>query len=123
MAQGPAFTGLGTHDRARFGPLSPSRVASGLWCLGVCCLGASGLASWDTLSLVSLPAAATSWALSLALLSVLCLVVDVGFARARYFASLWLTRREYQDEQRADFGHPQVRAAREQARRAFRAAP
>jgi flagellar biosynthesis protein FlhB len=55
-------------------------------------------------------------------LAVGCGVVDVAFARARFVASLWLTRSEQLAEARRDFGAPEIRRARAEARRAMQGA-
>jgi flagellar biosynthesis protein FlhB len=124
LVQGPARgLRLGGGRSSSFPRLPVSRLASALWCVGACCITGLTLSRWPAFSLRTLPALASAWALPMALLSGLTFAIDVAFARTRYFASLWLTRSQYRDEQRADFGDPRVRIAREQARRALRATP
>jgi flagellar biosynthesis protein FlhB len=67
-----------------------------------------------------LPALLASWASALVALTALCLVTDIAFARARFFASLWLSPREYLDDQRATFGAPELRRARAAVRTSLR---
>ncbi|MEY4511146.1 MAG: hypothetical protein RLZZ450_3268 [Pseudomonadota bacterium] len=115
VVQGPAFVssrGRGTS----FPALAISRTASALWCAGVLLIVLLALSQWASFELRTLGASATAWAGQLAALSVGTLLVDVAFARARFYASLWLTRHEHLDEQRAALGPPDVRAARERER-------
>jgi flagellar biosynthesis protein FlhB len=48
-----------------------------------------------------------------------CALVDAFLARAAFFRSLWLTRREHREEQREAYGSPELRAERERLRRAY----
>lgn len=116
LAQGLAFVRM-RRVRARFERMAPSRAASLLFCLGLAL--ATGLALDDVgrLRPQQLAARAESWAVTLCLLALGCGVVDAAFARARWFASLFMTRRELLDEQRDAFGDPALRAARARARR------
>lgn len=107
LVQGPAFAAW--SRRAQFEALRPDRTASALWACGLCLL--TGFALTDAL------AGFAAWAWGLALLSLACLLIDAAFARARWFASLWLTRREYVDQQREQAAAPALVAARNRARR------
>lgn len=106
LAQGPAF---GTR-RVAFAPLGLDRTATFLFGAGVLGLLASIL--WD----VRLLEISADYGWALALLSVACLAIDIAFARARWFQSLWLTRRQLRDEQREHGVSPEVAAARRRAR-------
>jgi AraC-like DNA-binding protein len=117
LAQGPAFARLSSFVSSRFAPLSPSRTASALWCLGLAFVTLLSLSEWLRFERAALVDLACQLAQRVALLTVACMAIDLGFARARHFASLWLTRREQLDEQRAHYGAPEVRVARERARR------
>jgi flagellar biosynthesis protein FlhB len=119
VVQGPAFAGSSRTHGVVFPALSLSRTASALWCVGVLLITALALSQWASMSRATLPALCAGWAGQLSLLSVSALLVDVAFARARFFASLWLTRRELQDEQRLALGPAEPRVARERERRAL----
>ena len=120
LAQGPAFARLSSFVASRFAPLTPSRTASALWCLGVLFIALLTLSEWARFDRAVLVELSCALAARVALLTVGCMAIDVAFARARHFASLWLTRREQLDEQRAHYGAPEVRVAREHARHALR---
>ncbi len=108
LVQGLAFAPLARPRARALAPLRVDRTAGALFALGVAVwLERAGWADF-----------ARAWAERLAFLAVACLVIDASFARARFFASLWLTRREYLDEQREAFGAPEIRAARARARSA-----
>jgi flagellar biosynthesis protein FlhB len=96
LVQGPGFASWAR--RTHFERVGLDRTASLVWALGLVLLTGFTLADF------------ASWAWGFALLSVGCLVIDVAFARARWFASLWLTRREYVDMQREQAPAPEVRA-------------
>jgi flagellar biosynthesis protein FlhB len=130
VVQGPAFASSSRTHGVVFPALSLSRTASALWCVGLLLITALALGQFfacafegalrrASFSSATLPALAAAWAGQLGALSVAALLVDVAFARARFFASLWSTRREFQDEQRLALGPAEPRAARERARRAF----
>lgn len=57
------------------------------------------------------------WLSASALALLVCAAVDAAFARARHVRSLWLTRREQQDELREAFGSPELRSERARRRR------
>ena len=115
VAQRPSFARMGS-TRLGFPPLRVSRTAQALWCAGLLfCLG-DALHDVVLLDLASVAPAAARLATNLALVTVGCAVVDAAFARARFFASLFLTRREYLDAQREAVGSPELRAARARAR-------
>lgn len=118
LVQGPAFAQLSRPSTASasFAKTSISRTASVLWCLGVVLISALSLSRWRELAQGNLTSLLAAWAQQLALLSAALMVVDIAFARARFFASLWLTRRERDDELRDAYGAPELRAARRQAR-------
>ena len=118
LVQGPAFARASRAHGVVFPRLALSRTASALWCVGLLLITALALSQWRSFGRATLPALAEAWAGQLALLSVAALLVDVAFARARFFASLWLTRREYRDEQRLAHGPAEPRAERERERRA-----
>ncbi len=117
LAQGLAFAPLASPRARAFARLSPDRTAGALFALGLTLLAALSLADALWLERATLGSFARSWAERVALLGLACVVIDASFARARFFASLWLTRREYFDEQREAFGAPEIRAARARARR------
>jgi len=119
VVQGPAFTHGSRGRGASFPALSISRTGSALWSVGVLLIASLALGQWASFDLSTLGAFAGAWAVQLVVLSVGALLVDVGFARARFHASLWLTRRAYHDEQRAALGPPEARAARAEQRRSF----
>jgi hypothetical protein len=119
VVQGPSFVGSSQARGSSFPPTSLSRTASALWCLGVLSIVLLALSRWASLELSTLGAEASAWATQLTVLSLAALLVDVAFARARFHASLFLTRREYHDEQRAALGPPEARAARGRALRSF----
>lgn len=118
VVQGPAFAG-GPRVLGSFPALSVSRTASVLWCAGVLLIASLALGQWALLDLRTLGESARGWAGQLVVLCVAALLVDVSFARARFQASLWLTRREFHDEQRAALGPPEARAARARQRQSF----
>ncbi|MET0343752.1 MAG: EscU/YscU/HrcU family type III secretion system export apparatus switch protein [Polyangiales bacterium] len=115
MVAGFAVQGvtLGWPKRGvQFPSLAPSRTAALLWiaCLVLC----AGLGAYEAVDAPrdALPRLIGTCAQHVFALTLPCMVVDAAFARARFRASLWLTRRELRDEQRAAFGSPLVRAAR-----------
>lgn len=107
LAQGPA---RGARE-PKFTPQAVDRTASVLFALGVLVLLAFFVLD---VQLLELDLATYGWAL--ALLSVACLAIDIAFARARWFASLWMTRREFLDQQRDHGVSPELAAARRRAR-------
>ncbi|MDB4974794.1 MAG: hypothetical protein JWN48_3135 [Myxococcaceae bacterium] len=123
LAQGPSLARLSSSRSLRVASLRPSRTASALWCVGLCVIVLTTLASWTELERATLSQWAVALATELALLTVACSAIDIAFARARFFASLWLTRREYLDEQREQLGAPELRAARRRARDDLRRSP
>ncbi|MDB4974117.1 MAG: hypothetical protein JWN48_2458 [Myxococcaceae bacterium] len=120
-AQGPAFARLTGSLSTRLPTLRPSRTAGALWCLGLVVLWLVTLSEWTRFSQSSLGSVAYEVLQGLTVLTLACMVIDVAFARARFYASLWLTRREHIAEQRDAFGAPEIRAARQLARQAARA--
>jgi cytochrome bd-type quinol oxidase subunit 2 len=118
LAQGPAFLRASSGPRVSFPRLVPGKTASLLWGLGLALFTLLTLSEWASFAPETLASHAASLAARLALWTALCLVVEVGFARARHFASLRLTRREHADELRAAYGLPALRAARARARQA-----
>jgi len=115
VAQGPAFARL-TRTRVLPPPLRPSRTASVLWCLCLGALVARTVLEAPMLTIETLRAEASAFAWALVLITVACIAIDVAFARARFYASLWMTRREFLDEQRESHGAPELRSARARAR-------
>jgi flagellar biosynthesis protein FlhB len=107
LAQGPSFV----SQRKEFAPLRVDRTAGALFALCITGLSCAFVADAVRLELNA------SWLWILALVSAACLVVDIALARARWFASLWMTRREYKDEQRDQGPAPEILAARKRARR------
>jgi flagellar biosynthesis protein FlhB len=79
-------------------------------------LAMSSLPSWFELPSAALGAAWTRWLDLVAASLAGCAVVDASFARAAFFRSLWLTRREQLDELREAHGAPETRRARALAR-------
>lgn len=110
---------LGAPWRAskRFARLAPSRTASVLFVLGLALVGGTAIA--DALIGPEPARALFDAAMGIAVLALACGAIDAAFARARFAASLWLTRGEHLEEQRSAFGSPEARRAREAARRAL----
>ncbi len=106
LAQGPAFV----SRREPFAAQGIDRTAALLFGAGA--LSLLALVTWESRALEV--SADYGWAL--ALLSVACLAIDIAFARARWFQSLWMTRRQLRDEQREHGVSPELAAARRQAR-------
>lgn len=106
LAQGPAF---GVR-RSKFVAQGVDWTASVLFALGMLVLLIFFVLDVQQLALEP------SYAWALALWSVGCLAIDIAFARARWFASLWMTRREYLDEQRDQGVSPELAAARRRGR-------
>jgi flagellar biosynthesis protein FlhB len=106
LAQGPAFVIRRSNLSAASDP-----TATALFALGTLVLLAFLL--HDT-RLFDVALADYAWAFGL--LAVACLAIDIAFARARWFASLWMTRREYLDAQRDQGVSPELAAARRRAR-------
>jgi flagellar biosynthesis protein FlhB len=65
----------------------------------------------------SLMSVTSSWLIRLAGSLVACAVIDAALARAQFFRSLWMTRREHLDELREAHGSAEMRSARERVRR------
>jgi flagellar biosynthesis protein FlhB len=106
LAQGPAFA----TRHGKFASLAVDRTASVLF--GATTIGLALFFVFDAQWL----AIDANYAWALALLSVACLAIDIAFARARWLQSLWMTRREFLDEQRDQGVSPEIAAARRRAR-------
>jgi flagellar biosynthesis protein FlhB len=106
LAQGPAF---GTR-RTKFAFQGVDRTASVLFGLA-----SVVLAIFLVLDL-QLFRIDPNYGWALAMLSVACLAIDIAFARARWFASLWMTRREFLDERRDQGVSPEIAASSRRAR-------
>jgi hypothetical protein len=106
LAQGPAVV----SKRSTFADPGTDRTASVLFALASLVLLTSVVLAAQALELE----AGYGWAL--ALVSAACLAIDIAFARARWVASLWMTRREFVDAQRDQGVSPEVAAARRRAR-------
>ncbi|HEY6882236.1 MAG TPA: hypothetical protein VI299_29600 [Polyangiales bacterium] len=109
LVQGPAFA-AGT--RKKFRKVRLDRTASALWAGAVALLAAFYAFAAVQLSVEQVG----SFGFWLAFVSVACLAIDVAFARARWLSSLWMTRREFLDEQREQGPLPELVAARKRAR-------
>lgn len=109
LVQGPAFA-AGT--RKKFTPARLDRTASVLWASLVALLAVFHAFAAVQLSLDELG----DWGWGLSLASAACLAIDIAFARARWFSSLWMTRREFLDEQRDQGPPPELVTARKRAR-------
>jgi len=116
LAQGVAFGFTRARAGASFGELAPDRTAALLWAVGLVAMAASAIADALLSEPHELTSIASSWARQLLLLALGCAFIDAALARARFHGSLWLTRREYLDEQRAAHGAPEVRALRARRR-------
>lgn len=114
LGQGPAL-GSPFRDEAGYPGVRPSRTASALFVLGLLGSGAHAL----VVSLTGQALVFVDYASVVCALAVGCALIDLAFARARFVASLWLTRGEQRDAERRDFGSPEVRRARSEARRAM----
>lgn len=112
VVQGLAFRSRARGGALRLAPLRPSRLATTLWVLGL--LGSTALTLRDLVSHESSTYGelAREWALCAIALSLVALCIDSAFARARFYQSLWMTRRELLDEERSQLGAPELRAER-----------
>ena len=111
FAQGASHAGRRAL-RVRFAKLEVSRTAGALLSLSLLLTTAIALAELPLLEISDLAAFALRWASYAALFTLFCTFIDVAFARARFFRSLWMTRAELRDEQRSAFGAPELREAR-----------
>ena len=117
VVQGPAFGWPRRTQRIALAPSAPTRTGGLLWGMALCgCVALTIHESLDA-SLADLPRLARTCAERVLALTLPCMVIDAAFARARFHASQWLTRREQRDEQRAAQGAPELRAARARQRR------
>jgi hypothetical protein len=121
MTQGLALASLRPALSRSLPRAAPSRIASVLWALLVVLATTFSLADAVVLRTSELTSWVGAWLGWLSALTLACLAIDIAFARARFFASLWLTRRDYLEEQRAAFGAPEIRGERERMRRRVRA--
>ena len=113
QALGRGLTLRGRGGRGiRFAALRPSRTGAALWALGLVLSTALALDDVIALEPHGVAELAGDFARRVLLLALACSLVDVAFARARFFRSLWMTRAEMKDEQRALFGAPELRALR-----------
>ena len=117
LAQGPS---AGSARVSSLPALRPSRLASAVFALGMLGDIAYALSDWTMLEpgryTAALAELANAFALRLVMLTLACVLIDVAFARAGFYASLWMNRRDFLQEQREAFGSPEVRAARERER-------
>lgn len=115
--QGPQFAfRWGRRARSRFTEPKPSRVAAALFALSLLLLLAFQSSGVFWLEPPALVGFISRYWRQLSLLVVVLACVDAGFARARFFRALWLSRRELREEQREAYGAPELRAARSRAR-------
>ena len=114
--QGPAFGSPWRAARTDVVRRAPGRTAGLLWGLVLC--GCAALTVHESLEapLSDVPQLARTCTERVLALTLPCMVIDAAFARARFHASLWLTRRALRDEQRAAHGAPEIRAARARLR-------
>jgi flagellar biosynthesis protein FlhB len=118
LAQGPAVALPWARPERRFPTLTPPRTARALAALVVLLVALTLLP--QSLRASALPRVDSlfhTWRERLVGLLVACAVVDAALARALFFRSLWMTRREHRDELREAYGSPEIRAARERVRR------
>jgi flagellar biosynthesis protein FlhB len=118
LAQGTALFVPSARARQRFPRLRPARTAGVLAALAVLVVCACVLP--DSLRVNDFESGAAlfvRWCKWLVAPLLACVVVDVALARARFFRSLWLTRREHLDDQKEAYGSPEIRAFRERIRR------
>jgi flagellar biosynthesis protein FlhB len=118
LAQGFAVRWPFTRSRRPFAPLRPARGPRLLAAILV--LGFSLVLLPEVLRVTPHTAGGllARGSLRVSMLLVACALVDVFLARAAFFRTLWLTRREHQDELREAYGAPEMRAERERIRRA-----
>jgi flagellar biosynthesis protein FlhB len=114
LIQGPAFAGRRFRG-ARFGAPKLDFTATVLWVAGVALVGGMALAQLPLWQEVDRELEA--WGHGIVALALGCLIIDAALARARWFQSLWMTRREYIDAQREQGAAPELLAARARARR------
>lgn len=112
LGRGAHFGFVPTRGASRFARLARGREAPFLWVLGLVACAGFALEDVAILEPGELTTRALIWLETVALLSLACALLDVAFARARFFASLWMTRRELLDEQRVAHGAPELRALR-----------
>jgi flagellar biosynthesis protein FlhB len=116
LVQGLTFV-LPRNSARRFTVAKPSLTASLLALVAL-----SAWALWQLvpalwLELGRWPEFAASLLYRLAAVFFALAIVDASFARAQFFRSLFLSRRELRDAQREAHGAPELRAARAMARR------
>jgi flagellar biosynthesis protein FlhB len=116
VAQGPAF-GFASGSRLRLAPLAPGRTARLLFVLGLPLVAGVSLPRLLRAEQADLVPLLSDLALHLAAWLALCALLDASLARAAHLRSLWLTRSEQRAEQREQHGSPEVRRARQSARR------
>lgn len=119
LGRGASFARVRT--RLRLTPVRRDVTALLVWSVGLTLLVSFAVLELVPRELAELGPLASDWSRRLALLALVCLALDVTLARARFFGSLWMTRGEQLDEQRAAFGPPEIRRAltrvRSEARR------
>jgi flagellar biosynthesis protein FlhB len=118
VSQGPAF-GFAGASRLRPVPVRPPRSTGLLFALGlpvVCLQIAARALRAEPAQLASL---LRDFALYAAAYLAACALLDASLARAAHVRSLWLTRREQQEEQREAYGSPELRRVRDRLRRAL----
>lgn len=108
------------RGRLAFEAPKPDPTARVLFALAVSAWSAGMLFDGLRVARGSLASVIGTWLHGVVLLLLACALIDAAFARARYFQSLWLTRREVRDQTREAYGAPEVRAERERRRRAGR---
>lgn len=117
VAQGKSFGFSRATREARFPKPAGDRTASVLFVLGLwACVGAA-LVELRVATVTDLGELGASLGRRVVLLALATAIVDGALARARFFESLFMSRREQLDEQRAAFGAPELRTARRRLRR------
>jgi flagellar biosynthesis protein FlhB len=102
--------------RVPFPPVRRDPSALLVWSIGLTLAASFAVLELLPLAPGELAPFASDWLRRIALLALACAVLDVTLARARFFASLWMTRREQLDEQRAAFGAPELKRAQARLR-------
>lgn len=116
LVQGPAF-GFGSAVRLKLPKLRQGRTGKLLFVFGLPVVLFTQLPRVLRVEVASVASLLGDLALMTGMWLALCGLVEASLARARHIRSLWLTRAEYQDEQREAYGSPEMRRARDRARR------
>jgi hypothetical protein len=118
VAQGSArFVPFSRPGKLRLDRARPPRTARALAFSITLVATASVLHASLRVTESSLSSLVSSWLIRLAGCLGACALVDAALARAHFFRSLWMTRREHLDELREAYGSPELRSARERVRR------